>query len=225
MKKVLPYVLLLFLTSCQDDNPAPVELGLDYMPLSVNRFWIYEVAETIYYGESDTESSNFFYRDIISKSSLDVEGNLVYLVNREKSTNQSDWVNHSVYTLQLKEKSLLRYSDNTKEIPLVFPPKNYISWDGNIYNNLSKDEFNLELINAYELNNKTFQSVAKVLQEEEDDRITFRDNRYEIYAKGVGMIEKYYEVLSYCSRNDCLGEQIVDGGRTTHLKLISNGQY
>lgn len=225
MKKVLLYVLILFVAACQESTPDPVELGLDYMPLSVNRFWIYEVAETIYFGESDIESSNFFYRDIISKSSIDVEGNLVYLVSREKSNNQSDWEKHSVYTLQLKQQSLLRYSDNFKDIPLVFPPKNLISWDANAYNNLSKDEFNLELINAYELNNKTYQSVARVLQEEEDDMITFRDNRYEIYAKGVGLIEKYYEVLSYCSRNDCLGEQIIDGGRITHLKLISNGQY
>ncbi|UCS92636.1 hypothetical protein KZP23_18400 [Echinicola marina] len=225
MKKVLHYLLLLFLAACQEDSPSPLELGLDYMPLAVDRFWVYEVTETIYFGESDIESSNFFYRDIISKSSIDVEGNLIYLVNREKSTNQADWVNESVYTLQLTQQSLLRYSDNVKDIPLVFPPKDLISWDANAYNHLSKDEFNLELVSAYELNNKTYQSVAKVLQEEEDDQITFRDNRYEVYAKGVGMIEKYYEVLTYCSRNDCLGEQLIDGGRITHLKLINNGQY
>ena len=211
--------------SCGDSGSHPVDLAFDFMPLPINRFWIYEVDETIYFGEGDSEESHFFYRDVITSSYIDEVGNLVYFINRDKSLDQNDWKNHSVFTLQIKRNALIRSFENQKDIPLVFPPKDQITWDGNAYNSLGEDMYRLVNLRAYEVGDNTYQSTVKVIQEEDDDEITFRDNRYEVYAKGVGMLEQYFEVLTYCSRNDCLGEQIIDGGRFTHLKLINNGQY
>ncbi|MFT4859889.1 MAG: hypothetical protein ACI8SN_001824, partial [Algoriphagus sp.] len=67
-------------------------------------------------------------------------------------------------------------------------------------------------------------NVIRVLQEESDDLITFRDNRYEIYGKGIGLLEKYDEVLTYCSRNDCLGNQLINSGRKIKMELIDYGK-
>ena len=44
---------------------------------------------------------------------------------------------------------------------------------------------------------------------------------HESYEKGIGMVELYYEVLTYCSRNDCLGEQLIDSGSKIHMKLLN----
>ncbi|MBD8489232.1 hypothetical protein IFO69_10795 [Echinicola sp. CAU 1574] len=225
MRTSLLFCFIILLAACQQKETEPIDLGYDYMPLEVNRFWIYEVDETIFYGENDSESSHFYFRDVISESYIGEEGRLVYLVNREKSTDQTTWSNHMVYTLQVKQNALVRSSENQYTVSFVFPPKQAIVWDGNAYNTLNEDDYNLELVKAYEVGGKTYQSTAKVYQETEDDLITIRDNRYEVYAKGVGMIEEYKEVLTYCSRNDCLGEQIIDSGRFIHLKLINNGQY
>jgi hypothetical protein len=59
-----------------------------------------------------------------------------------------------------------------------------------------------------------------VNQEKFDDKITNRDIRYEVFGKGIGLVEKYDEVITYCSRNNCLGQQLINGGRKTHLKLV-----
>ena len=38
------------------------------------------------------------------------------------------------------------------------------------------------------------------------------------------MTEKYEEVLTYCSRNDCLGDELIDGGSQVFMKLIEYGK-
>ncbi|GAB3657646.1 hypothetical protein GCM10028791_30240 [Echinicola sediminis] len=225
MKDYLPFIILLALLGCSSPESDPVDLAYDYVPLAQNRFWVYEVDETIYFGESDKVTTHFFYRDVVTSSFFDNEGDLVYLIVRTKSLNQNEWDNHSVYTLQIKSQALIRSVENQKNIPLVFPPKDQVSWDGNAYNSQQEDNYQLEYIQAYEVGSKTYQGTVKVVQEEDDDLITIRDKRFEVFARGVGMIEQYYEVLTYCSRNDCLGEQIIDSGRFTHLRLINNGQY
>jgi len=101
------------------------------------------------------------------------------------------------------------------------PPQVNRTWDGNLYNILREDLFSVEFINRHPVGQLIFNNVVRVNQENEDDLITLRDNRYEIFAKNVGLVESYYEVLSYCSRNDCLGEQRIESGRLTHIKLLS----
>jgi hypothetical protein len=66
--------------------------------------------------------------------------------------------------------------------------------------------------------------ILRVNQEESDDEITYRDIRYEVFEKGVGMIEKYDEVLTYCSRNECLGDKLIDSGSEVHMKLVEYGK-
>src|SRR5690606_1705846 len=103
-------------------------------------------------------------------------------------------------------------------IPFVFPPRDGKQWDGNAYNSLSEDEFQMAYHQDYSDGNVSYASAVKVAQHEEDDLITVRDNRFEVFVKHIGMVESYYEVLTYCSRTDCLGEQLIDGGRLTHLR-------
>ncbi|MDN3670872.1 hypothetical protein QWY93_16245 [Echinicola jeungdonensis] len=223
MKCIFPFLLLLLLASCGREE-EPMDLSHDYMPLSINRFWVYEVEETIYFGEGDQETSQYYLRDIITNSYINNDGVLVYMVNRQKSMDQLNWVEKSTHSFHIKNNALVRHSENKTLVVLVFPPKDLAAWDGNIYNSENTDEYSMVLLNSYDLNPGLYNRVTKVTQENEDDQITIRDNRYEVYAKNVGMIEQYHEVLTYCSRNDCLGDQIIDGGSFRHLKLIDNGQ-
>ncbi|GGF39405.1 hypothetical protein [Echinicola rosea] len=225
MRKFLHYLIFVLIIGCQTDAAEPADLGHDYMPLEVSRFWVYAVDQTLYFGAGDSESTTFYYRDRITDSYIDAEGGLIFRVVREKSTDQSTWQDHSVYTLQINKNALLRSSENLATIPLVFPPSSQKTWDANVYNSVAEDLYSSEELGRYEVNGNTYENAVKVLQEQEDDQITIRDNRYEVYAKGVGMVEQYIENLTYCSRNDCLGEQIIENGRLSHLKLIYNGQY
>ncbi len=218
MIKRLPihfFFALLFLSSCEREiEEAQVDLGYDFQPLAVGLFWTYAIDQITYFGENDSEEEQFFLKDQIRSFYINEEGEQVFIVQRQKSTNGLLWNRVLEYTLIQRENSLIRTIDNQALVTLVFPPKNGISWDGNIYRNDVEDDF--ELINSG--------NSIRVNQEDSDDKVTYRDIRYEVYDKEVGLVEKYDEVLTYCSRNDCLGDMLIDSGSKIQMKLTDYGK-
>jgi hypothetical protein len=216
--------VLFFLFACQETERPKTDFGFEFQPLQVGLFWQYAVEETIVFGENDQESSSYQLRDKIEYTFRNAEGEEVFVVNRDKSTDGTNWTPISTYGIQRTNQSLLRTFENKKQVPLVFPPKLEKTWDAQIYNSDESDEFEIVFVGNLSINGRNYQEAVKVLQEEEDDEITFRDNRYEVFAKGIGLVEHYYEVNTYCSRNDCLGKKLLDSGRKTHMKLSAYGK-
>jgi hypothetical protein len=190
----------------------------------VGNFWEYRVENTRYFGENDFEADTYFYRDQITDQSLNVENDVVFWVRRQRSTNRNTWSDERTYTLTFSGGRVIRQDNNLVEIILVYPADRETSWDGNTYNSLPAKFFFVERIGDLLIENNYFPETMTVRQSEEDDLITLRDNRYEVYAEDVGMVESYHEVFRYCSRNDCLGQQIIQEGRFTHLRLIRHGK-
>ena len=223
MDRFLLVILLVImsLSSCQKTEEIPFDQGLEYQPLEIGLRWLYQVNETIYFGENDLESSDFFYRDHIVESFENELGLRSYIIQRSKSSDRNNWQNHITYSIRVDNGFLVRNVENEKILPFQFPPQPNRSWDGNLFNTNPEDLFSIEFVNRHSVGQLIFNNVVKVNQENEDDLITVRDNRYEIFAKNVGLIESFYEVLAYCSRNECLGEQRIESGRFTHIKLLS----
>ncbi|GMQ23991.1 hypothetical protein Aoki45_06730 [Algoriphagus sp. oki45] len=202
--------------SCEEEiEPASFDPQYEFQPLEIGRFWIYEVEQTIHFGENDSEEFSFFVQDRIRSSYANVEGNLVYVVQRSTSEDQSEWVKELDYTIQIKDLSLLRTVNNQTLVALSFPPEVGKVWNGLAYRAEGSDEFEVETMDSEQV---------KVKQEELDDEVTIRDLRYEVFQKEVGLIEKYSEVVTYCSRNDCLGQQLINGGEKIHLRLVDYGK-
>ena len=221
------YMVFIFLTSltvsCQEVEETPGDLGFDYQPLALGKFWVYSVTETVYFGESDAETSHYYYKDQIQSDYFNEEGEQVFLFVREKSTDRQTWLPEQTYTMKISKGSLIRFQDNRYLVALVFPPSATKKWNGNVLNMDQEEEFRFQMLTQYQLEDSLYNDVVKVVQQEEDDRIILRDNRYEVYAREVGLLESYYEVLNYCARNDCLGQEIIESGRFSHLKLIQYG--
>ncbi|HLT06557.1 MAG TPA: hypothetical protein VK014_03465 [Cyclobacteriaceae bacterium] len=212
--------LLLSLFSCQARVETPADLGKNYQPLAVGKYWVYHVHETVYFGESDEESAVYYLRDLVQSDYFNEEGEQVFVVVREKSDDQQHWTPYQTFSWRISRSSIIRQQDNQPLVTLILPPTAGASWNGNVFNANQEEWFQLEVMDEYTLDNIFYNDVVKVVHQEEEDKIVLRDMRYEVYGKDIGMIESYYEVLNYCSRNDCLGQQIVESGRFTHLKLI-----
>lgn len=208
-------------SSCQKMEEIPLDQGLEYQPLELGLRWVYQVSETIYFGENDIESADFFYRDQVLESFANEMGQRSYIIQRRKSYDRVNWQSHITYTMRIDNGFLIRNMDNEMILPFQFPPQEGRTWNGNLYNTNREDLFTVEFINRHAVGQLIFNNVVKVNQEDEDDLITLRDHRYEVFAKNVGLVESYYEVFSYCSRNDCLGEQRIESGCLTHIKLLS----
>lgn len=214
-------LLMVMLSGCEQETEEPrLDYEFDFQPLAFGNSWIYAVEETVYFGENDSESTTFFYRDSIRGSFLNAEREVVYLVNRSKSINRVNWSSELDYTLILRDNSIVRTISNTSLIPLVFPPKEGKSWNGKRYQAQGDDDFEIEMVGTSTIPGLGNGTTIRVNQEEFDDKITLRDIRYEVFGKGIGLVEKYDEVITYCSRNNCLGQQLINGGRKTHFKLV-----
>ncbi|MDO9553029.1 hypothetical protein [Rhodonellum sp.] len=211
-------------TACSENEPPQTDFGLDYQPLVVGSYWKYKVLETRVFGQDDTETENFFYRDRIDYRYQNAENKEVFVLTREKSSDGIFWKLQGNFALEIRNNALVRTMENKRTVNLVFPPKIGLSWDANIYGTQQEDLFTINLLGKYELEGQGFSNSVRVLKEEGDDKITYIDNRYEVFSKGIGMIEQYDEVFTYCSRNDCLGQQIIESGRFTHLKIIEYGK-
>lgn len=224
MIKRLPILILtlsMLFVACDQEKEFPsFELEQDYQPLGIGFFWIYAVEETIFFGENDSESNQFFYRDRIRTSYLNAQNEVTFIVERSKSSNRQNWALELEYTMVYRDKILLRTINNEPVVALVFPAIEGRVWNGKVYQAEGNDDF--EIIRVQPLI-PGFENIdaVRVNQEDLDDKITIRDIRYDVFGKGVGLLEQYVEVNTYCSRNDCLGQQLIDGGSKTHLKLIA----
>lgn len=217
-------LLIMLFAACDQEKEQPnLDLGLDYQPLEIGDFWIYEVDETLYFGENDSESEQFFYRDRVRTSYLNAENQYTFIVERSKSYDRQNWVFDLEYTMIHRDRLLLRTINNKPVSALVFPPEIGRIWNGKAFQAEGNDEFEIEQVGQSTV--AGFESVPaiRVKQGDLDDQITIRDIRYEIFGKGVGLLEKYDEVITYCSRNDCLGQKLIDSGSKTHLILVEYG--
>ena len=204
------------ISSCEEEIETPFfDPQFEFQPLEIGLFWIYGVDQTIHFGENDSENFNFFLRDRIRTFYLNAEGNQVFVVERSRSEDQVIWAKDLEYTLLIRDLSLLRTINNQTQVTLNFPPEVGKVWNGLAYQADGKDDFEIEIFDG---------DLVHVKQEESDDEVTFRDIRYEVFQKGVGLVEKYSEVLTYCSRNDCLGQQLINGGEKIHLRLSEYGK-
>lgn len=221
-KKLFIGLSILWLISCERENPN-LDLGFNYQPLEIGRFWIYEVDELVVFGENDQEERKFFVRDKVDYSYLNAQNEQVFVIKREESTNRLNWVGGRNYAMFVRKNALVRFSENRTIVPLVFPPRESTSWDANVFNSSERDEFTILKAGVVDSGNVSYPRAVVVRQEQDDDLITFRDNRYEVFARGIGLVEHYFEVFTYCSRNDCLGQQLINGGRKTHMKIVDYG--
>ena len=215
-KAIFSFLILLSFFSCERELEEPIQtVGLDYISLRIGSQWEYEVSQTIYFGENDSEDSNFFYRDRIRTVFVNDAQEQVFIIQRNKSEDRSNWVKEKDYTLLVREGNIVRTIDNQPIVILIESIRDGATWDGNKYRSQNSDEFVAKRVGD------TSSEIFQIEQEDSDDQITFRDIRYESYEKGIGMVELYYEVLTYCSRNDCLGEQLIDSGSKIHMKLLN----
>jgi hypothetical protein len=221
----LVILLFIFLSGCERKvEESTSDFGFDFQPLAKGLYWIYSVDQTIFFGENDSESSTFFYRDLIRDFYLDESKEQIFIVVRSKSNDQQTWTKVKEFTIHRRGFTLIKTVDNQPVVSLVFPPELGRSWNGNNFRNERSDEFIIDNKVESKFPAASDSKVIRVLQEESDDLITFRDNRYEVYGKGIGMLEKYDEVLSYCTRTDCLGKKLINSGFKIKMVLTDYGK-
>ncbi|MEK6782149.1 MAG: hypothetical protein AABY93_10605 [Bacteroidota bacterium] len=217
---------LFFLMSCKT-TPDPIpDVGLDYFPLKVGAYQIYNIEETQI---SQSIEQKFIYElklEVVD-SAINQEEGYTYNIERKKRDNANlPWDTMDSWTARISNREAIITEGNISFVKLTFPIVIGLEWDGNAYNTLGGEQYcganKDQSCDIYRLENSqhdtplsngiTLAGTITVIQNENPDLIVKKDVRKEVYARTVGLIYKESVVLNYCTSSACLGQQQVDQG-------------
>jgi hypothetical protein len=225
MHKILFSFLAVILFGCSDSkiNPIANESDLLYFPMQTGQFRIYEVDE-ILFTVLGSDTSHYELKETVVDSFLNSTNTITYVLNREtRSTSIVPRTFDSVWTARISDNFAVQVENNLSIVKLVFPVKQGLSWNGNELNSRTEKQFIYDLnVSDTNLFNNMWSDALKVIQSNVPENLINRDERFEIYAKGVGLIIKNSIDLEYCQK-DCPATKSIESGRIFEATLKAYG--
>ncbi|MES2800497.1 MAG: hypothetical protein V4638_10815 [Bacteroidota bacterium] len=218
---ILSITLIAF--ACKKDT-TPFDFDYDYYDLTQGRYIEYEVME-VKHDETaaapfDHDTSHYFLKTLIGDTVIDLEGRVANRFFRFKKQNIADpWLVSDVWTTVIDDRRAELVEENQRMVKLVFKPTSAKVWDHNAYNIFDEMQcYYRDLQDSRSYNGFDFDSTITV---EQDSFISFIDYRrkYEVYAKGVGLVYKYHKDLQI-NQFDTLN---VQNGTEIFYKVIGYG--
>jgi hypothetical protein len=195
---------------------GPPLTGAEFFYPSIGKSNVYEVTETQYTLTTTPITKTYQLKELAASVFQDTDGNQAIRIERYRRENDSqNWEIDSVFTAKKTVDKALKTENNVTYVKMIFPVKDGVKWDGNIYNNLPYD--------TYEMKNvrkpfSDYPSTMTVVQQNDSTLVDLK-KRIEVYAEGVGMIYQEKTNVSYCNTGDCLGKGKIDFGTKQVLKI------
>lgn len=224
-KSIFFFIVCCVLISCRKDKDSvPLPTGIEYFPTDIGLYKIYDVHLIQY--SNDTIDTTFQIKEVIHDT-FHFKNTVVYELYRFYRSDESKaWPLQpdSVWSFTTDLNQITIQEGSVHFVRLVFPLSNNKTWDGNTQNTYRQDDFTVSNFDKpYVVNTHTFPQTCTVI-EEQSKNLVFKDYRTRIYAKGVGMIFKYYESLRYNTEAPFVGSDKVDYGSIREEKLIEYGK-
>ena len=184
--------------ACKKDI-ATVDFHYAYYDLTPGRFVVYDVVEIKHDQGATIKHDTLVYqlKSVIGDTVIDNAGRIARKFFRYKRANSTqNWVFSDVWTTIIVDNRAELVEENQRIVKLVFAPTLSKSWDINAFNSFSKLEaYYRDLHKPTLVNGLTFDSSLVV---EQDDFLSLVDYRrkFEVYAKGVGLVRKYSKDLN-----------------------------
>ena len=228
---VLYLFFLILIASCgggADEEPQPPldpDLGKTYFFLVQGKYREYNVYEIRYSGVDISDTSEYQIREEVGEPFSNSRGQVSHLINRYRRENTSEsWQLDSVWTARIEDNKAISVENNLPLVKMLFPADTISTWDRNLFNSKEPRVQRFKNFNSqFTVRLNTFLRTAEIEISNEEDGITFRDIRKEVYRDSIGLIYKLYDEVKLCSRQECLGQQLVESGRFYREELIAHG--
>ena len=220
---------VMLLMSCEDETItlAPSALGLDFYPVEMGDYWIYQVDSTVIIsGGAQILESSSFIREEITGSFINEEGDTSFVLTISKAPSLDDPFSVTdVWRIEKSNRSVLRFEENLGFIKLVFPIEENEESENLLFNESVLVNVGQEMIQQYKswrykvlqrggimtVQGNEFTNILIVQQanNQEGDSPNDIENRTvrEVYASGVGMIQREMDIFNdnQCG-TDCRGQ-------------------
>lgn len=186
-------LILMMLFGCSEDNEDYfVARDMGYYPVETGKYNQYEVTEINIDAPSEVyDTIHYQLKELIGGSYTDNEGQEAYMFVRYKRQDTTkNWSLSDVWSLSVSNQKLFLTEENLKYVKIYFPVSTGKSWDGNAYNTLEPQTYEITGLDRPEtINNFYFDSVLTVTQEA-DSSLIHKDLLFEQYARDTGLIYK-----------------------------------
>jgi hypothetical protein len=227
LKQFVKYfaTLAILAAACTSDEFKPADRGLDYFPLKKGFYQIYKVDSTGHSEVAGTVTIAYELMTVVTDSFPNPEGSFTFVISRYKRTDSSSpWLDYDTWSARINDREVVVNEGNVPFVKLTFPVKADNAWNGNKFNSLGEDEYEIvDFQQPFSTTNTTFDNAATVQQENNDDFIVFLDQRKEVYARDAGLVYKEITQLTYCVEDNCRGQQIIESGIVYKQELIEYG--
>ena len=216
---------VLFLVSCDEPLlPDASATGLSYFPLEVGAYRSYQVNSITFSQFVPNDTAEFQLKEAVVDSFL-VEGQPVFVLHRfNRQSTEDSWELDSVWTARRNQNHAIVVENNVPFLKMVFPIRMNRTWDGNLFNTLPRDEYEItDTKGELEVPAGTFTPVLTVFENNDPDTLIFQDIRRSVYAPEIGLIYKMSSILNFCNQTpECLGT--LESGIKFEQMLIEYGK-
>lgn len=227
MKYFVKFLMVLALIAgCEGEETTLRDSGSAYFPLNKGIYQVYSITETLYSGSNTPERSTYELMTEVVDSIVSAGGYL-YVINRSRRQSETaPWEPLDTWSGRKNSREAIVSEGNTPFLKVIFPVREGTRWDGNTFNTLGEDEY--ELKNAaepYVVGGMNFEHTLTIEQERNEDFVVFNDTRREVYALDVGLVYRETIQYDYCTDDNCLGQQKIVSGIEVKQAIKQYGKY
>lgn len=193
-------LIVLCLFSCKK-NDDTVDFYHEYFPLQEGTFVEYDVTDVSYL-ESVKQTKTYKLKTVVGDTVIDNSGRIARKFYRYifDEITQAYKV-QDLWTAIIDQERAELVEENQRIIKLAFAPTSSKEWDMNAFNSYDPIYAYYEnLHKPFSINGKDFDSTLVVEEDSTYNAIEYK-RKYEVYAKGVGLIKKHYQDLDINSFN------------------------
>ncbi|MCI0751616.1 MAG: hypothetical protein L0Y35_07250 [Flammeovirgaceae bacterium] len=215
MKRIASILIPLVFAACSSNETQRLD-DREYFPIRVGSTWTYSVSETTY-SEFDNPVTNEYEIQWIVTDSLATQANeLMYIVNRIKVLNElSEPENLESWAVRKGDLELVIQEGNQAYVKLIFPISAGSGWNANLYNSDGEDEVRIESAGTPYSTLLAKYSACTFINQNDEVNAVYEDVRSEVFAYGVGLIEKHSRVIELCTNFSGCQQPIVAGSEIT----------
>jgi hypothetical protein len=199
--------------------------GAEFFPLKVGYFVEYDVNEEEINLGRPAIVRQYQLKEQIAEQYNDPSGKIAYRIARfRRNLDSQPWQPDSTIALRLQVDHAIRNENGRDFVKMLFPPAERLSWNGNIYNTLGEDNYELKNVNRpLKIGGTTFERTATVVQQN-DSTLVNQDKRVEVYAAEVGLIYRERVNVQFCSSTPaCVGKAQIDFGTRQFVRFRKAG--
>lgn len=188
--------LLLLGYACKKKTETP-SFHTEYFGLQQGRFVTYDVTSIRHDAALNLHDTNHYQlKTLIGDTVIDNAGRVARKFFRYMRPGASgSWALQDVWTALITGSRAEVVEENQRIIKLVFIPTELKEWNPNAFNMLgSMTSYYKDIHAAKQVNGISFDTTLVVEQENYKTLIDYR-RKFEMYAKGVGLVSKYYKDL------------------------------